>query len=554
MRFQLDHDWQSNISSPPAKLGESTKTQLLLILCAIWILTGLIGHSPWKPLESTSISIVKSIVQGGNLIAPLAKGDSTLDTPPLYYALAALSAKLLSPVLPMHDGARVFNSVWLTILLLMIGMTGRELWSRGVGRHATFIMIGTVGLVLSAHSLNHEIASLCALATGFYALALFKRRPRRAALLLSTALSIGFLVDGIMPPFILLSSAILLFLLFPKWRGKYFALYVFLSAVLASPFVLGWLWLLYRQFPALYQDWLTHATHIFSYANHAYFARILVWYAWPALPLALLGMWKFRTQLFSLAKFQLAFVFLAVTFVTLGFAAPDKDIQALPLLIPLVVMGAGSVEQLKRDFAAGLNWFAVMLFSTLGMLIWLGWIAMMTGFPEKLQERMRFLSGAYALDFQAKIFILAVLMTLIWFIVSLRAKLTKRSTVTNWAIGMTFVWCLLMTLWLPLIDNAKSYASVFASIKKALPAETTCINSLNVGKAQSYLFDYYANITLQPFERSQQLNCNVYLIQDEKGTGKMTPGAEWQIIWQGKRAADRKESFRLFQKSQSDWH
>lgn len=548
MRFQLDHDWQSNISSPPAKLGESTKTQLLLILCAIWILTGLIGHAPWKPLESTSISIVKSIYEGGSIIAPLARGERTLESPPLYYALAAFSAKLFSPVLPMHDGARIFNCVWLTILLLMIGMTGRELWSRGVGRHATFIMIGTVGLVLSAHSLNHEIASLSALATGFYALALFKRRPRRAAILFSAALSIGFLVDSLTPPFILLCTATLLYLLFPQWRRKYFVFLLFLSILLASPFILGWGWLLYRESPAQYQDWLMHVQNFFSYSNHAYFGRILIWYAWPALPLALLGVWKFRTHILSLAKFQLALVFFAVTFITLGFSAPNKDMQALPLLIPLVVIGAGSVEQLKRDFASALNWFAVMLFSTLGALIWLGWTAMMTGFPAKLQERMRFLSGAYDLDFQTNTFILAILMTLIWFIVSLRAKLTKRSTVTNWAIGMTFVWCLLMTLWLPLIDNAKSYAGVFASLKKSLPAKTTCVNSLNVGRAQAYLFDYYVDIMLQPYERTQQLNCNLYLIQDEKGTGKMIPGAEWQLIWQGKRAADRKESFRLFQR------
>ena len=58
----------------------------------------------------------------------------------------------------------------------MVGMTGRELWSQGVGRHATFIMIGTVGLVMTAHSLNNEIAAFSAVATGFYALALAKKK------------------------------------------------------------------------------------------------------------------------------------------------------------------------------------------------------------------------------------------------------------------------------------------------------------------------------------------------------------------------------------------
>ena len=116
MRFQLDHDWQGNMSKPRAHVGEAVKTQLLLLLCAIWIVLGLIGHAPWKPLETTGISIVKTIVDGGSLIAPLANGETSLELPPLYYLSAAASAELLSPMLAVHDGARLINIFWLTII------------------------------------------------------------------------------------------------------------------------------------------------------------------------------------------------------------------------------------------------------------------------------------------------------------------------------------------------------------------------------------------------------------------------------------------------------
>jgi hypothetical protein len=69
-----------------------------------------------------------------------------------------------------------------------------------------------------------------------------------------------------------------------------------------------------------------------------------------------------------------------------------------------------------------------------------------------------------------------------------------------------------------------------------------------VGQPQSLLLNYYTNIQLQPFETSQQLNCDYYLLQDVKGVGIMQPGQEWKQIWIGKRAADRKEGFRLFQR------
>lgn len=548
MRFQLDHDWQGNMATPRARVGEGAKTQLLLILCAIWVILGLTGHAPWKPLEVTSISIVKGIVQGGSLIAPLAAGSSTLESPPLYYLTAAASAKLFSPLLNMHDGARLINAFWMTIILLMVGMTGRELWARGVGRHATFIMIGTIGLIMNAHSLNAEIASLASVATGFYALALSKRRPWRASGLLGLAIGTGFLSDGLIPPLILITTALLLPILFKVWRTKSFATTVGTAIIIASPLIASWLTILYIQEPALLKQWLQASLNLFNEQNHLYFVRILIWYAWPALPLALWGLWRHRHQLVFKPKFQLILTFFITSLFFIGLAATSKDINALPLLLPLVALGAGSVEHLKRGAAAALNWFGITLFGLIGSLVWLGWLAMMTGYPAKIKERMRFLSGSDTTHFSWFALAIALIITMIWIFTCVRAKQSNRSTVTNWAVGMTFAWGLLMTLWLPWIDAVKSYQPVFTAMQKALPSHFDCMSSLNVGQSQRLLLHYYTDINLRPFETTQQVNCNLYLIQDERGVGKMQPGDEWKLIWRGKRIAERKENFRLFQR------
>jgi 4-amino-4-deoxy-L-arabinose transferase-like glycosyltransferase len=548
MRFQLDHDWQGNMSTPRARIGDGAKIQLLLLLCAIWIVLGLVGHAPWKPLESASINIIKNILDGGSLLAPLVSGESFPSAPPLYYLCAAASAKLLSPLLSIHDGARLFNTIWLAILLLMVGMTGRELWSRGVGRHATFIMIGTIGLVISAHSLSAEVANLACLATGFYALALAKRRPWRASGLLGVAVGVGFLSYGLMPVLILLSTALFLPLLFKIWRTKSFAKILSLSILIASPLILTWVLLLQHYYPAMLLSWWQFNLQNFTQLNHLYFLRILIWYAWPALPFAFLGLWHYRQQLLSKPKFQLMISFFVCSLFFLGLGASPKDINALPLLLPLVALSAGSVEHLKRGAAAALNWFGVMLFGLVGALIWLGWLAMLTGYPVKIKERMQFLSGAYESYFNWLSFLIALSITAIWLLVCMRAKQTNKSTVTNWAVGMTFGWGLLMTLWLPLIDSAKSYQAIFIDMNKVLPKTYNCINSLSVGQPQRLLLNYYTNIQLQPFEATQQLTCDFYLLQDVKGVGKMQPGQEWKQIWIGKRAADRKEGFRLFQR------
>jgi 4-amino-4-deoxy-L-arabinose transferase-like glycosyltransferase len=518
------------------------------LLCAIWILFGLTGHAPWKPLETTSITIVKGIIEGGSLIAPLAAGEATLESPPLYYLTAAASAQLFSPFLSMHDGARLINAIWVTIILLMVGMTGRELWVRGVGRHATFIMVGTIGLVMNAHSLNAEIASMASAATGFYALALSKRRPWRASGLLGLALGIGFLTDGFVIPLILLCTSVLLALIFKPWRTASFAKVLITAIIIASPIAGGWLALLYFQHPDLFSPWLNSGLDIFKLHNHFYFLRILLWYAWPALPLAIWGLWRNRDKLFSKPKFQLMMIFFACSLFFLGFSAPSKDIHAMPLLLPLVALGAGSVEYLKRGAASALNWFGITLFGMIGFLIWLGWFAMATGHPAKIKERMLFLSGATSAEIQWLMLVPAILVTAIWLFTCIRAKQGNRSTVTNWAVGMTFGWSLLMSLWLPWIDSAKSYEPVFNGIYKLLPANTNCMNSLGVGQSQSLLFSYYTSINLKSVETTELLDCNFYLIQDERGVARMQPNDEWKLIWQGKRAADRKESFRLFQR------
>ena len=127
------------------------------------------------------------------------------------------------------------------------------------------------------------------------------------------------------------------------------------------------------------------------------------------------------------------------------------------------------------------------------------------------------------------------------------SQFSNRSSATNWAIGMTCVWTLLMTLWLPLIDSARSYRNVFSDLAKALPEKYACVKSQGLGASQRDLLHYYTKIITLPFESEQSLNCDLYLIEDEKDEQLVVLGNNWKLIWTGKRVAERSESFRLFQ-------
>lgn len=547
MRFDLDHDWQGNMSTPRAKVGERAKMHLLLVLCAIWLLMGLIGHSPWKPYESHSISTIKTILDTGNLIAPTSASNIEITNPPLYYLSAAIVAKILNPILPLHDAARITTGLWMIITLLMIGMTGRELWGKGFGRQTTFVFIGSLGLVLSAHTLMPAVSALTGIATSFYALALAKRRPYRAGILLAAGLSVGFLSTGLQALTIILASSFVLPCLFSFWRNKSYASVIGSSLILASPFLLGWPIVCHYFYPEALSQWWALSLKQFQNSEHFYFLRTLLWYSWPALPLAIWGLWRYRSQLISKPKFQLSITFFIVAWLVIGFG-DGNEVSALPLLIPLTALAGGSIESLKRGTAAALTWFGLILFGLMSVLIWLGWFAMLTGSPVKIKERLMFLSGMQQLNFSVVAFTIAAAVTLTWLFAILRSQHTNRSSATNWAIGMTAVWTLLMTLWLPMIDSARGYRTVFSSLKHALPAKIACITSNGVGDAQRDLLHYFANVKTQEIETNGTLNCNMYLIQDDRNREKVEPGPDWKLIWSGKRNSERRESFRLFQR------
>jgi 4-amino-4-deoxy-L-arabinose transferase-like glycosyltransferase len=465
----------------------------------------------------------------------------------LYYLSAALSAKVLGSVLPLHDGARVVTGIWMLLTLVVIGMTGRELWGKGFGRQTTFIFISSIGLIISAHTMTPDVASLTAVAACFYALALARRRPYRASVLLGLGMCVGFLSTGLLPISMVLLTCVLLPFFFHHWRTIRFAKVVSIGILIAAPLIVAWILLCLNAAPLLFDSWWSSSLAAANQSSHLYFLNILLWYAWPSLPLAVWGLWRYRARLLNQAKFQLCIIFFISAYFTIGFLGESRDLYAMPLLIPLTALASGSIETLKRGAAGALNWFGLILFGFMGFLIWLGWGAMMSGSPAKLKERLVLLSGLPQLDFNVFAFSAASAITIIWIFAALRSQHSNRAAATNWAIGITFVWTLLMSLWLPMIDSARSYRDVFTSLKSKLPPEYTCVAGEGIGDSQRELLHYYVNIKPYFSFTEDGKNCDLYLIQDDKYPKSVSLGNDWQQIWSGKRASDGKESFRLFQ-------
>lgn len=546
MAFEIEHDWQANLATPRVRIGNRIKSRLLIVLCAIWVLTGLVGHQPWSN-EASAISIVQSMLsmQAPALLAPIAVGKSQIEHPPIYYWIASLMAKAFSPLLSIHDAARLSSGFWMILTLLVMGMSGRELWGAGQGRQATLIFMSSLGLVVTAHQLIPAVSSLFGTAMAFYGFALSKRRPYRASILLGSGVGISFLSGGILMPLNLILTGFMLALCFRAWRTKSFAIVAMLALCISIGWSALWLWPAYLVVPGELTVWWQYSLQGFQYASHWQFIKTLVWYAWPALPLACWGAWRLRQQWLNKPRLQLILVFFLATLAGLGWFTNGSETFALPLLIPLSMLACGSVEMLKRGAAAALNWFGLMFFGLLGFLIWLGWFAHVTGWPAKLAARMVILSGMPESPFNITQCLIGVLLTVLW-LLAINPKRSNRAAVTEWAVGITMTWSLLMTLWLPLIDSARSYQPVFTGIKQHLPERFACINSRNLPPAQQALMHYYTGIRVLPLEISPALACDLYLIRDQRNQAVLEPGSDWELIWQGKRPAERKENLRLY--------
>jgi len=61
----------------------SQRAMLVALLCAAWILPGLIGRDPWKPDEAHTFGVVYELLRGGSWVVPTLAGEPFVEKPPL---------------------------------------------------------------------------------------------------------------------------------------------------------------------------------------------------------------------------------------------------------------------------------------------------------------------------------------------------------------------------------------------------------------------------------------------------------------------------------------
>ncbi|HLA36104.1 MAG TPA: glycosyltransferase family 39 protein [Rhodocyclaceae bacterium] len=528
-----------------------------LLLCALFLFGGALQHDLWKVDDAVNLGLAYSVAQG-HWLAPQLAGEPWL-TPPLYHWLAALCGQLFSPWLEWHNAARLASVLFGAGVLALLALIARQLIDAGAALAAPLLAIGALGLLIPMHEAQPALAALCGWGLALLGLARWLQRgrhPMPSGALIGLGIGTSFLATGI-DNLILPIVTPLVLLLHPRWRqhGPKATLSALALAVLcALILILPWPWLLYREAPQLFeQGWRTEAGRLLTHLdprNFGEFGRnhleLLIWASWPLLPLALWRLWLERHRLLrSPTLLPLAATVLGLLSF---FGAPAKTATLLPTLLPLTLLAAQGANRLRRGAANAFDWFGMMTFTLAAALIWLGAYAMSTGEPARIAKNFSKPTPDFIAQFSPWALTLAIAVSIAWIAIMIFTPRSPWRAAARWSIGLTALWILLVTLWLPWIDYGKSYRRVSADLAQALAQSSAdgCIARQDLGPAQRASLDYFNNIRTVAADPSQAHACRLLIVQTAPHIDSHRPG--WSLLRETSRPGDKSERLRLYRK------
>ena len=538
----------------PSNNQSPTPLALVWLLAAAWILPGLLGHDPWKPDEAYTFGLIYSALKNGDWLVPMLAHEPFMEKPPLFYWSAAIMAKLLSPPFSLHDAARLTTGVYMALTFAFIGGAARELYGATCGRVAILMLMGCLGIVIRSHQLITDVSLLTGFAAALYGLALALRVPLAGGFWLGTGVGIGFMSKGLLAPGVF-GIIVLLLPAFSAWRTRAYLSALGIAALASAPWLVIWPLLLYKQAPALFNEWLMvnnfgrflGTNEIGPPADTAHYLRILPWYALPAWPLAAWALWRTKREDRSRPPVVLPLVAFAVIFTVLSISADARELYALPLVLPLALLATPATDTLRRGAANLIYWFSVMSGGFFILTAWFYWSALELSLPPKLHEHLLDLQPGYETGFRWLPFLLGALYTCGWIaLIARQAKRRERPLVT-WVATMTVTWGLVAILFVSWVDVGKSYRGMIANFTTALPAKYSCISSLNVGEPQRAMLQYFAGIVTWRIDvpARKRNDCDLMLVQGVASEETVPLGA-WRKIWEGTRPGDKVERYRLY--------
>ena len=566
----------------PAIVAQSAVRRLpriaLWLFCAAYVLPGLFGREPWKGNEFTAFGHMLALAEGiSDWFNPSVWGQVPELDALLPYWLGAWAIQLAPSWMSAGLASRIpfalllgltLATTWYGVYYLALSPQAQPVpfafggeakpkdYARTIADGAVLALIACLGLTLLSHEASPILMQLVLVSAAFYGVAALPYHPRYSLVALSIGL-LGLSLSGA-PSFAVLMAIGSGFLCLldrqstsPK-TGRQHALWLLiigLTVAAVATLLEVWHW---RLMP-LHNDWQ---------AWRGLF-RLVAWFTWPAWPLTLWTLWRWRRHWTSLhwsrhLVLPLWFTVLTVTTAMLTRSADQTLLLALP---SFATLAAFALPTLRRSVASLIDWFTLLFFSGCAFIIWIIWIAMQTGWPSQPAANVKRLFPGFQPSFGGMAFTVALLATVLWVWLVLWRTAKHRHALWKSMVlpagGAALCWLLLLTLWLPLLDFARSYKPWVQQVQgimtqhEASQTPNTCLLSYGLDMGQMTAFHYHGGFDIQPLEitpADRQTLCPWLLVDNDlrPELNQVIRLNEWARVRTIRRPSDNNEDVTLY--------
>ena len=530
---------------------------VLLLVCTVYVLAGFIGRDAWRNDDVVAVAHMGEIAAGhSSWLRPTLAGLGTEHPGLLPYWLGAASLKLLSPAVSPDLAVRL---PFIVMLILTLACTwygtyylarapaaqpvrfafGGEAhpkdYARALADGGLLALIACLGLAKLGHESTPAVSQLACASLLFLGFCLRPLRPGQGTFAGLVGV-LGLTLSGAPELAILLCSGGALL----EWlqsrtedpgavgsaQSRSRGLAVLLVAIAASGF-LAKAWGLWQSpgYPWSLTD-----------VQWSGYAQMLVWFMWPAGPMAVWAIWSWRRHVLDLrSNRHLAWPTLCVLVVSLASLRFDNaDTTLLLALPPLAALAAFSLATMNRQVSALVDWFAVLFFSVCGIVIWVVWIAMQTGVPHAPAANVARLLPAFVPHVIGLELLLAVAVSVAWAgLVHWRSGRHRKAIWKSLVLpagGATLCWLLLATLWMPLLDFAQSYKGLALKIQQRIPAGE-CAHTGGLDRHEVAALRWYGHVTLAaPYALESCPWLLVQAVGEDYQTATKVDPARWVLV------------------------
>jgi 4-amino-4-deoxy-L-arabinose transferase-like glycosyltransferase len=577
MYFDRDRPTPSRLS---AEAAVPLPRLALLTLLLAFALPGVFGRDLW-PEDASAFGRMWTMAQGSaaDWWFPNVAGLPTPQDGPFPFWLGAAAIRLLGGWLGETTASRVVALFWFLVAAVSMWAATRRLaateqahpltpafdretetrdYARLLADISVLLFVSTLGILVTLHVTSADTVSVALVAAALYGLSIVPERPIAGAALAGACAGALALSRGPVLAAGLLAGCDLGLALANRRRTAWLTVAICTMSALAIaavwPAVAGWQ--LPRSAAPLASVWLhtLTSTHgLLTRDDGIWLLRNASWYVWPLWPLAAWAVYAWRHHLRA-AHIAFPAAVLAGLVVALASAAPLDESKLVVTIAPLAVLAAFGFPTLGRAREQWVDWFAIAVYTLFIAFIWAYFLALISGAPRAMAASVLRLIPGFHPGKSLLPLVLALVVTGLW--IALIIWRLRRHPPVLWrgaflsAAGMTSLWLIAVTLFLPAANYNRSYRALAQQIGQRVPAGE-CVVAVGLSPAMRAVIAFYGNVRFAADGSGSA--CRLALQPQYRRSGPtplpLSPIGSWSLTWEGRRPVRSDETWLLWRLS-----